>query len=166
MQAFSGNKQPGACTRCAGRFSTCRTGGAYAANVPPAHWLNAAALTRLRREKTDVHGPGHPLLPFGQFTLRRQFFPIAFYSGILPELCEAFMECSASQIESKHTGDPSPVCFSYAQRKSTNRHPPSTPFPKILIFFVDNPKHIQYNEITVEPFPSGAFSWVLRNSHG
>ena len=38
-------------------------------------WLNAAALTRLRREKTDVHAAS--------------FFRLHFYSGILPELCEA-----------------------------------------------------------------------------
>ena len=55
MQAFLRIFQPGACTHCVGRFATCKTGGAYATNVPRVHWLNAAALTRLRREKTDVH---------------------------------------------------------------------------------------------------------------
>ena len=49
------NLQTGACTHCVGRFPTCRTGGAYAKNLPLASFLNAAALTRLRREKTDVH---------------------------------------------------------------------------------------------------------------
>ena len=36
-------------------FPTCRPGGAYAKNLPLASFLNAAALTSLRREKTDVH---------------------------------------------------------------------------------------------------------------
>ena len=89
--------QPGACTHCAGRFSTCKAGGAYATNVPPAHWLNAAALTSLIGEKSDAHGPGHPLLPFGQFTLCRHFFQITLYSGILPELCETIQHCTASR---------------------------------------------------------------------
>lgn len=81
----------------------------------------------------------------------------AFYSSILPELCEAFIECSASQIKSKHTEDPLLGVFLLCTKKVHKQTLPSTHFPKILIFFVDNPKHIQYNEVTVEPVPSGAF---------
>ena len=76
MQAFLRIFQPGACTHCVGRFATCKTGGAYATNVPRVHWFNAAALTSLRREKTDVHAAS---------------FLITIYSGILPELCEAII---------------------------------------------------------------------------
>ena len=67
------------------------------------------------------------------------------------------MECSANQIKLKHTGEPFPGVFLLCTKKVHKQTPPSTPFPKILIFFVDNPKHIQYNEVTVEPLPSGAF---------
>ena len=55
MQAFFRTLQPGACTHYVGRFPTCETGGAYAKNLPLASFLNAAALTSLIREKTDVH---------------------------------------------------------------------------------------------------------------
>ena len=59
--------------------------------------------------------------------------------------------------EPKHIGEPFPGVFLLCTKKVHKQTPPSTPFPKILIFFVDNPKHIQYNEVTVEPVPSGAF---------
>ena len=75
MQAFLRIFQTGACTHYVGKFATCKPGGAYATNVPLVHWLNAAALTSLRREKTDVHAAS---------------FLITIYSGILPELCETF----------------------------------------------------------------------------
>ena len=68
--------QPGACTHCAGRSSTCKAGGAYATNVPLAHWLNAAALTGLRSIFSDVHAAGKNGFDF-------------FLSAGLTELCEA-----------------------------------------------------------------------------
>ena len=87
-----------ACTHCAGRFSTCKAGGAYATNVPLAHWLNAAALNGLRSIFSDVHAAGKNGFDF-------------FLSAELTELCEAIgVRRRQTEKTEAPCGSPSLVC--------------------------------------------------------